>query len=473
MELKKIPHCLMVVFLVGGIYFLLKDILLFALWLLFVPTAWLFWKSIEQQKMMLVVVMLFFLCIIGIDPVLFYLRRERWRMTGWDAVGDFSFTASEFVSAYMPVLIMAMSIYVFFSLMMPEKSNRIIEYLALFERRQKGWKENRQGRACGMILCVLLIGVFIPLNAIMFEAGIGITGMVSPSLPFHLVGILYYFRLLIIPMIIFVLYANASGSNWQFVCVLAYSFIAAVASASRSLFMINMIICVLVNVLNKNWKKVAISVAFIIAVFPMIVVARNYIYVYNYTGFVDLVQKVVRNFSFSKIEDTIITTVSGISNRLFGMQYYVLAEQNGAEGGIIALLQYLRAGTYMVIEPDMSINIFGLELMEGYAFGVAMGVVSELLMIANGNYAMIVLEGFLVALLLVYLEKVLAYVHEKNQLVSAFLCLIFAYILFQFWMSNLKMVYMCVGATAILFMAFGILQRLKMFVDRKVKTHEK
>lgn len=472
MELKKIPHCLMVVFLLGGIYFLIKDISLFAIWLLFIPTAWLFWKAVERQRIILAIIMLFFWITLGIDPVLFYMRRTRWTMTGWNAVGTFSFSAADFVSAYMPVLLLALSIYVFFNLLMREKSNLISDYLKVFRRRQKTWYKQKQSRVCGMILCVLLIAVFIPLNIIMFENSIGITGMVSPSLPFHLVGILRYFRMLVIPMIIFVLYVNSNNTNFQFACVLVYTFVAAFASASRSLFMINMIICVVVNVLNNNWKKTVMAMVYIIVLFSLIGVSRNYIYVYNYTDYVDLVQKVMRNFSFSQIEDTIITTVSGISNRLFGMQYYVLAEQNGAEGGVVALLQYLSAGTYTVIEPDMSTNIFGLELMEGYAFGVAMGVVSELIMIANGNYAMIVLEGFLMALVFVYLEKVLVYIHAKNQLLSIFLCLIFAYVLLQFWMANINLLYMCVGVSIALVMAVSILPKLNLFANRKAKVKE-
>ena len=87
---------------------------MFVLWLLFVPTAWLFWKAVERQKVTLAVVMMFFLITLGIDPVFFYMRRERYTMTGWNAIGKFSFSAADFVNAYTPVLIMALSVYIFF-----------------------------------------------------------------------------------------------------------------------------------------------------------------------------------------------------------------------------------------------------------------------------------------------------------------------------------------------------------------------
>jgi len=469
MELTKIPHYLTLFFFVGGMYFLSKGIQMFVLWLLFVPTAWLFWKAVERQKVTLAVVMMFFLITLGIDPVFFYMRRERYTMTGWNAIGTFSFSAADFVNAYTPVLIMALSVYIFFCLMMPEQSNLILDYLKMFDGQKETWNKRRRSRACGMILCVLLVGIFIPLNIVMFEKGIGITGMVSPSFPYRLVGILHYFRLLVIPVITFILYVNSNNTKLQFACVLSYAFVSAFASASRSLFMINMIICVLLNVIKKDGKKIVASIVFILVMFSLIGVSRNYIYVYNYTGYVDLVIKVLKNFSLSQIESTAITTLSGISNRLFGMQYYVLAEQNGVEGGVIALLQYLMSGTFQTLVPDMSTSIFGLELYEGYTFGVAMGAISELLMIANGNYAMILLEAFLLAVLMSFFEKVINYVHSKSVFASLFCSLIFAYILLQFWFANLRMVYKCMGAIVICIIAVKVLESLTIFVRRKVQ----
>ena len=151
------------------------------------------------------------------------------------------------------------------------------------------------------------------------------------------------------------------------------------------------------------------------------------------------------------------------------MQYYVLAEQNGVEGGVIALLQYLMSGTFQTLVPDMSTSIFGLELYEGYTFGVAMGAISELLMIANGNYAMILLEAFLLAVLMSFFEKVINYVHSKSVFASLFCSLIFAYILLQFWFANLRMVYKCMGAIIICIIAVKVLESLTIFVRRKVQ----
>jgi len=187
----------------------------------------------------------------------FSLGQNFYSYSGWNAVKDFNFDILEYLIILLP-LYLSLGILSFFTeiFYFITKSIKFRKYIRL--RKFKTVNTVMTPTVKYICSSILIVLTTLPVYFWMSKNGIGITGLVGPSLPFKLSGILYYATRYAVPILILLIcfyYNNHIDSRVFIVFVLsliAYAVI--IASLQSSRFTLALIVLPLLFLLYRQSK---------------------------------------------------------------------------------------------------------------------------------------------------------------------------------------------------------------------------
>ena len=339
----------------------------------------------------------------AVAPPFFFIRRESYRYSGgYGAVKDFGFQVGEFLLIYS---------YLFFLLAAITVFALALRYVLGFPRRRapseespaRSWSPSARRRANGLLLAAFIVFVATPCSLFMYEARVGISGLEAPVLPYRLTGILTYFRMFLVPLTIFLLYAGSNRPRSLAALILAYAALAGFASASR--FAVGTIVAPVIAFAAIDRRKARLAVTMVAFAYLFLLVTESRIYVYSRGAsftLTELAATTVRGFDVSTFSP--FELISGISNRLWGPQDVVLAYQYHVRDQLAAIFQYVQGRP---VVADLSYEFYGMTMSgNAAAFGVGLGIIPWMLLLADRNLAVLLALAFLVACLIAASQRV-------------------------------------------------------------------
>lgn len=331
----------------------------------------------------------------AIAPPFFFMRREFYTYGGgFGAVKDFGFGVGEFLLIYSEVLVFLVAT-VLFSLLL----RRLWPAQPAFRfvpAGLSGWSLGAGSRRrTAQLVGGFLLLIAAPLSIFMYNQRIGITGLEPQVLPYRLTGILTYFRLFIVPVIIFIGYALATRSLALTGVVLLYGAIAGFASSSRFIVMTTAMPLAIFALIDRRIARF-VPIAVVTGVtFILVTGTRNYIYTER-MPLTMLVTTTVTEYGLGGL--SVFDVVGGIANRLWGPQDVVLAYQYSTPDRAEAIMDYFSG---RAVVEDLTAEFYGLTLSgDAAAFGVGIGYVPWMILLGNRSLPILLCLAFVTALLL-------------------------------------------------------------------------
>lgn len=409
-------------------------------------------KTIKRGYYVFVALFLLLFMSIGINSVTFFLCADDYRRTGFNAIGNFGFSLAEYWDSYIYVLSFSLSLY--YSMVMFEKLKHcrqntykiLIGYFTRLNNYNKVYKKSN-------IYVVIISLISIILTIILYYNQIGIRGMSQTLLPFHLTGVLYYFREIGITSILLYLYIKSPNRGASAVVIMVYLFFLSFTSVSRMLVAFLAIPMVIESFFSNHRKRSVVIMLSYLILFTWMSSARNFLYestVIKYS-LIDLVKNSINAVSFDSIE-IIIYLINGISGRLFGTQYVVLAAQYDVVS-FFDLCSYYAGVDISEIVPNMMTFMYGIDVVPGMAFGVSIGYIGQMVLFSNGNIIFSVLQGVFVSLVFTVMETCLSIIVglSRNDMKKLFAYGMASCGVFSFWLGlTMSIVYYVIMMIAIL-----------------------
>ncbi len=130
------------------------------------------------------------------------------------------------------------------------------------------------------ILIIVIIALMVPVNQWMFEQGIGMTGVEPPRLRYRISGIMSYFRALVVPAVLSILYLQTSRRSLPIIfCLGLYSAFAGISSVSKAVAVFPMIVPMTFAYKEKRWMQFYLALIFCAIGVSLAVGSRSLVYV--------------------------------------------------------------------------------------------------------------------------------------------------------------------------------------------------
>ena len=376
------------------VYFASRDV--DALWLSLILTpilGALLAVAIWRRHQVLALFLAFALIAHAVAPPFFFMRREFYTYGGgFGAVKDFQFGVEELLRMYVGVLLF-LAATVVFTLLIPRRTRAAAERTATPGVDIGAGLPPRLRTLCGAGLALFLLAVALPASLFMYNARVGITGIEPPVLAYRMTGILTYFRMFLVPALILIGCGLSNRGVALSLVVLFYAFVAGFASASRFIAVASAAPLVVFAMMDRRMLRFAISVA-AGAIFLLVTGSRNFVYVRR-MPLVELIATTVRE---SKAEDfSPFDLVGGIANRVWGPQDVVLASQYHVPSRIDAIRRFFSG---QPVVEDIVQEFYGMKIPEDAAFGVGLGYIPWMIVLANGSIAVLLLLAAVTAVFL-------------------------------------------------------------------------
>jgi hypothetical protein len=322
------------------------------------------------------------------------MRREFYSYGGgFGAVKDFQFGVGEFLRMYVYVLVFVVATAVL-TLLIPRRTQRAAEKAAAPAIDIGAGLRPRARALCGAGLALFLLAVAMPVSLFMYDSRVGITGVEPPVLAYRMTGILTYFRMFLVPALILIGFGLSNRGLALSLVVLFYAFVAGFASASRFVTVASAAPLVVFALMDRRMLRLAaISVA-AGAIFLLVTGSRNFVYARR-MPFVELIATTVRE---SKAEDfSPFDLVGGIANRLYGPQDVVLASQYHVRSRAEAIRRYFSS---QPVVDDIVQEFYGLKVPTEVAWGIGLGHIPWMIVLADGSIAVLLLLAAMTAVIL-------------------------------------------------------------------------
>ena len=270
---------------------------------------------------------------------------------------------------------------------------------------------------------LLLTGLLIPYSMVLFNYGIGITGVEPPRLPYRLSGIMIHLKNMVFPLVVGYLYIMGGRRSYlAFVLMCLYGLILGVSSASKGVVLLVMA-PVIVFALIDN-KRLMVMVGAVVASFGVFFAAatRNFTYVLDGTrlsadttqGIVEILGQLLLT---SELDFRHLLMFVQIAARVESFQSIILGSQFNPDaiGGSLAVLKQALSHSFVVWDHDAyHIEWQGSTVTEG-ANNVG-SILAMMLMASNGTVFMVPVFAAMVAIVLTTMELRLEVVARKYNL---------------------------------------------------------
>jgi hypothetical protein len=376
------------------IYFATQDDQAAVLWMITPALAFIVLRASYKRGLIATTAFCtFFFIAHGLGPSFFFLEREMYAVSGWGAVGNFAFTLDELAPQYAYVfalMFIIVGVVILLQLLTRVQPRVTQSASSLFPKIKNTRRWN--------LAALGIVGAGTLLSAFMFEQRIGMTGIEPPALPFHLSGLLFYFRVAVIPAVLFVCYRYSGRSFAIASLILFYAATAGLASVSRSTLVLSAAPVLFFALADKQYVRLALSTGFIVIVYQIISFSRDLVYFGEVSTFAlhVLNADLLRSIS----ADALPVFVADVARRLYGTQDIVLAFQHDGGDRLPALINLLLARP---VVDDVAREIYGLDLY-GTSFGLGMGLFAWLIIAAKGDWMAGMLFAAVIAFLLFLCE---------------------------------------------------------------------
>lgn len=407
MRIKKTFLGMLVLWCSYLVYFIFTDVGSFWISLVLTPSFGLAVYLAYRTKN-LVLQLFSGLCFVGhaVGAPYFWMIRGNYSYSGWAAVRSFDFNLVEFFVIYGWVISLVYAIVIlviaFDRFKIPSKispPHHCSPQLVPHKKIATSDAAANNIHHGGSLMLLLVMVLAVPLNVFMALNRIGINGIVSEPLPFHLVGIMYYGRFYVIPLILTGLYFMSSRSRLLFSVVALYSIFAGVSSASRSVMVLSFFPLLMDVILTKSRMKIYLTCILAAISFVIVSASREYTYSYQSISYADMAISTLANLA-DPSQMSPVSAVGNIANRLYSAQDMILAYQYSPEAPFDAFLGFWITGKGDAVVPDMAFTLFDLVFEKGTAYGVAIGLIAYLLILGRASVCLLILGPVITAILI-------------------------------------------------------------------------
>lgn len=383
----------------GNIHSILVGFLVFFMTCVYILVT----HPVIKSPMMIAINYIFLLPLPILSIQFFSLGREFYTFSGWNAIKLFNFNILDYLVVLIPVYVclgcLCLITEIVHILTGPYKFRKYVSV-----RRFKIRGPNIGKNTSFICISALIIFATGPIYFWMSENGIGITGLMGPSLPFKLSGILYYTTRYVIPlMIIFVCIHYASTVNKRIYVFFIFVFIfftIYIATLQASRFIILLMGLPLLFLLFQK-GKIASIFGFLLFLFGLVlttlmrsirlVKGSNDIVVLSSESILQSLLRVPDYYSFviDKLDFKISNLFLQLLGRLESPQSLVLSSQfdTNSIGGSAAWLLKLIHTSFVHIDADKYHNAWiGAPLPMGFVS--APGFISKALILYYNNLFM-------------------------------------------------------------------------------------
>ncbi len=358
----------------------------------------------------------------GIAPSFFFINRRNYSYSGdFGAVRAFGFGFGEFLR-------MDARVAGFLFMLLGFASIGIALNRRAIAPRATQQSDGPARRALyDYAIVVFILAIAIPQSLLMYHLRVGITGIVPPQLPFRLTGLLYYSRLLIYPLALFVAYSRCSRSPVTDAVILGYGFVAALASTSRSTLLVSTAGVVVDSLLNRRRLRFIIAAAIVLASFLITSRSRDLVYS-EHLPFGAYVNQALHDRNGPAMGPGEV--VGAIALRLWGPQDVVLASQYDIANRLVAVCSWFLDRPVIHLDAEL----YGVSF-EGTGFGVGIGLIPWMIILSRRSYAILLLLAAIIAVMIVFADRaVRSLLSARGKTISALadpLAFVFVFVLYS------------------------------------------
>lgn len=306
-----------------------------------------------------------------INPILFMLNEGSYSYYGWGAVGSFDFSMTSLVKSYggsyfVFSVISFLSILFSFSGLFKNSSPAKMMSSSLTNK-----STIKKNNTILYLLCFSLLFIYY----FLYKYKIGITG-VGGELPFHLSGVVHYFRIYIISIILSII-VSRSQVNWQMILtVFLYAFVTGIAASSRLIVVITISTLVFQFAYSKRFILVFISLIFVVFMWFIISTSRELTFSNEQY---DLFEVIYYSLTETNLENLIVI-FDQLTGRLSGAQQIVLSYQFGGFEGCSYIFDFFLGKP---VCNDAVRDVYGLDL-SGTSYGLGLSIIPSILISGKG-----------------------------------------------------------------------------------------
>jgi hypothetical protein len=358
--------------------------------------------AIRSRQLVLSLFMGFALLSHAVAPPFFFMRRQFYTYGGdFGAVKDFQFGVGEFLAIYKWVLIFLAATVAFTVVLsrVLRRSSHQLDGAVDITAHLSDHVRTRYARG----LVIFILAVALPVSLFMYSARVGITGLEPTILPYRLTGILTYFRMFAVPVIIFAGYAVSRRTPTLTAVILFYAFIAGFASASRYVVMTTAAPLALFPLMERRIVRLAAAALMTAVIFVLVTASRDYVYT-RQVPLTQLIGITIREYDASTFSPFEI--VGGVANRLWGPQDVVLAYQYHVPDRLEAIRRYFSS---RIVVENLGEQFYGMTFSgETAAFGVGLGYVPWMIVLADRSFSVLLFLALVTACLFTVSEWVVS-----------------------------------------------------------------
>lgn len=349
-------------------------------------------KALKRNQIIFGVFFLVIFFSHGIHSFTFFLFPENYAPTGFGAIGNFDYSLTYFFKAYVYVFVFMLGVYAVSSIVYATKTAVQCDvFKAMYNsvnQRMYGIKRSAMYDYLTILVCIFgcLLAVF------MYSNSIGINGITPKRLPFHLTGIIYYFRKYVLVALILLCYLKSKKRRGAFWAICFYAIFGGMAFASRGVVVFVLFPVVAIDIVSRKKGRVLFSIFYFLFLYHFLSTAKAILYLSSTldTPLLSYMWKVITSYDPSTFD--LLGTINGFSSRLFGLQETILTYQH-ANGTVLDLVQFYFGKSIGAIVPDMATSMFGLQFSSNFSFGVAIGYIASALFLSGGSLVLMFLQG--------------------------------------------------------------------------------
>ena len=245
-------------------------------------------------------------------PIVFY-NSEKYKEAIWHSIGFYKFDYSQTFDA-LAVITAYLSLFVIIALIFDKLLLKPYQLNTPYGHNNIFQNLSRYSKYSFVLIALIMLQFF--LSYIMFTYRIGIVGIrPEANLPFRIAGILYYYRYLVIPIIIFLLiFSNHNKKNYIILfLVLIEALVSGIFSVSRVIVVFHLLPVILF--LIYKGRKVALGGVVVYAILTIYFVTMTREFVFSLDDFHSV--NLSNLFDFYKFYDN--TTLKNLSDMFFTM----------------------------------------------------------------------------------------------------------------------------------------------------------
>lgn len=356
--------------------------------------GFLLYQSVRTKNILFILFCFLTFMSYGIGSIVFYLDREHANSVGFDAIGSFDFSYSRLFEAYS---YLAVFMLVLWGVVLIGKKRYHSNFLPTFIKEQYYKISRTTARTWSIFPILIAVVLFSAISVWMYSLHIGMIGLHQTELPYHLTGILFYSRRFIFPLVLVWFFLKTRDKFTASILLIFYSLIVGVLATSKSAALL-----VLIPITYLNYvmgKKGMFYVCAIASVVVYVLVGGVRTVIYQADAEIDALDLLSLSYDFYSGDGSFfLFIVKNITGRLYGLQSTVLGEQY-TNLSFSGLFDYYTHAHILEVVPDYVKTLFGIDLPEDKAYGVALGYTGTMQILSCHNPLYTILQSIIIGII--------------------------------------------------------------------------